>query len=150
MTNISIEALAREQLKAARHTGARRAADTVFGGHEKVLRQTVVGLLDGAKIGERVNLDEATIYVIEGRVQLWVGENCWEARPGSLLILPKERHQLIAIEDSALLITVAKLPAVTGDSSSSPETLPAPEPPLAEPTEPPLSSPVTSTEPATS
>ncbi|MDN5900137.1 MAG: LuxR family transcriptional regulator [Brachybacterium sp.] len=106
---ISIEALARQQIKAAYHAGGRRAAETVFGGHEKVLRQTVMGLLKGAEIGERGNLDEATIYVLEGRVQLWIGDDCWEARQGSLLILPEARHRLVAIMDSALLITVAKL-----------------------------------------
>src|SRR5699024_11549674 len=58
MTKISIEALARQQIKAAHHAGGRRAADTVFGGHEKVLRQTVIGLLEGAEIGERDNCDE--------------------------------------------------------------------------------------------
>ncbi|ATG52125.1 LuxR family transcriptional regulator [Brachybacterium vulturis] len=114
---ISIEALAREQIKAAQRAGGRRAAETVFGGHEKVLRQTVMGLLKDAEIGERENLDEATIYVLEGRVQLWVGDDCWEARQGSLLVLPQARHRLVAIMDSALLITVAKL-------STSPEEPP--------------------------
>lgn len=117
MTKISIEALARQQIKAAQHAGGRRAADTVFGGHEKVLRQTVIGLLEGAEIGERDNCDEATFYVLSGRVQLWIDDDCWEARPGSLLILPEARHRLIAIEDSALLLTVAKLPAINDEPS---------------------------------
>lgn len=127
MTKISIEALARQQIKAAHHAGGRRAADTVFGGHEKVLRQTVIGLLEGAEIGERDNCDEATIYVLSGRVQLWIGEDCWEARPGSLLILPEARHRLIAIEDSALLLTVAKLPAVEEQPPVLEETATTPE-----------------------
>lgn len=126
MTKISIEALARQQIKAARYSGGRRAGDTVFGGHEKVLRQTVIGLLEGAEIGERENCDEATIYVLSGRVQLWIGEDCWEARPGSLLILPEARHRLVAIEDSALLLTVAKLPAVGEKPSVSQEAHTAP------------------------
>lgn len=110
MQKISIEALARQQLKAAAGAAGSRAADTVFGGHEKVLRQTVVGLLQGARLGERENHDEATMYVLRGRVRLWAGQVSWEARTGDLLIVPDARHSLEAVEDSALLITIAKLP----------------------------------------
>ncbi|MHB1064147.1 MAG: cupin domain-containing protein [Georgenia sp.] len=110
MQKISIEALARQQLKAARDAAGTRAADTVFGGHEKVLRQTVVGLVQGTHLGERENHDDATIYVLSGRVRLWAGEVSWEARTGDLLIVPDARHSLEAVEDSALLITVAKRP----------------------------------------
>ena len=34
----------------------------------------------------------------------------WEGRNGDLLIVPKARHTLHAIEDSSVLLTVAKLP----------------------------------------
>lgn len=109
MRKISLEALARQQLKAARAAGGQRAADTVFGGHDKVLRQTVVGMLAGTWLGERENHDEATIYLLAGRVRLWAGQVSWEARIGNLLIVPDARHSLEALEDSALLITIAKL-----------------------------------------
>jgi len=82
----------------------------VFGGHEKVLRQTVVALRAGAQIAERENHDEATIFVLGGRVRLWSGEVEWLARSGHLLIVPNARHGLEALEDATLLITVAKLP----------------------------------------
>lgn len=109
MQKISLEALARQQLKAARDAGGQRAADTVVGGHEKVLRQTVVGLLSGNRLGERENHDEATMYVLCGRVRLCAGEVCWEGRTGDLLIVPDARHSLDALEDSAVLITIAKV-----------------------------------------
>lgn len=109
MQKISIEALARQQLKLARHSPSGRAADTVFGGHEKTLRQTVIGILQGTVLGEHDNFDESTIYVLQGRVRLRVGEVSWIARTGSLLIVPQSRHSLEAVEDSALLITIAKL-----------------------------------------
>lgn len=108
MTKVSIDALAREQLHAAGLAKSQRAADTVVGGHEKILRQTVVALLAGAKIGERENHDEATIYVMSGRVLLEAEGVSWRARTGSLLILPSGRHSLEALEDSTLLLTVAK------------------------------------------
>ena len=45
MQKISLDALARQQMKLAATAGGRHTADTVHGGHEKVLRQTVIGML---------------------------------------------------------------------------------------------------------
>ena len=108
MQKISIEALARQQLKAAADSTSGRAADTVFGGHEKIMRQTVIALLDGRSLSEHENPGEATIYVLSGRVQLRMDDVVWEGRTGDLLIVPDARHSLAAIEDSTVLMTVAK------------------------------------------
>lgn len=114
MQKISIEALARQQLHAAIGTGGRRAADTVYGGHEKSLRQTVIGILKGTNLGEHDNYDDATVYVLHGRVRLWVGEISWEGRTGDLLVVPDARHSFEILEDSALLMSVAKRPYPPG------------------------------------
>ena len=42
MEKLSLDAVAREQLAAADRAPSGRAAETVYGGHEKTLRQTVI------------------------------------------------------------------------------------------------------------
>jgi quercetin dioxygenase-like cupin family protein len=50
------------------------------------------------------------VHVLHGRVRLTAGELSWEGRQGDLIIVPDSRHSLEALEDSAVLLTVAKLP----------------------------------------
>ncbi len=109
MEKKSLTALARQQLKIAAQASSGRSADTVYGGHEHVLRQTVVGLTAGHRLDEHDNPGEATIHVLVGRVRLVAGDESWEGSPGDLLIVPDARHSMDAIEDSAVLLTVAKL-----------------------------------------
>lgn len=110
MQKISLAALARQQLDRAATAGGRHTAATVYGGHEKVLRQTVIGLRQGAHLTEHENPGEATIHVLQGRVRMIAGEQSWEARTADLLIVPDARHSLEALQDSVVLLTVAKLP----------------------------------------
>ncbi|PYE12736.1 quercetin dioxygenase-like cupin family protein [Williamsia limnetica] len=106
----SLEALAREQLEKATSATSGRAAHTVYGGHEHVLRQTLIALTAGQELSEHENPGEATVQVLFGRVQLRAGPDSWEGRRGDLLIVPQLPHSLESIEDSVVLMTVAKLP----------------------------------------
>jgi quercetin dioxygenase-like cupin family protein len=45
-----------------------------------------------------------------GRVRLEAGQDSWEGRQGDLLVVPAAPHSLRALADSAVLLTVAKLP----------------------------------------
>ncbi|NUO92819.1 MAG: cupin domain-containing protein [Dermatophilaceae bacterium] len=109
MEKSSLTALARELLEHATHASSGRAADTVYGGHEHVLRQTVVALAAGQSMTEHENPGEATLQVLRGRVRISAGDVDWEGAPGDLLVVPQARHSLAALEDSAVLLTVAKL-----------------------------------------
>jgi quercetin dioxygenase-like cupin family protein len=108
MQKMSLQALARELLERARGGASGRAAETVVGGHERVLRQTMIGMLRGVTLGEHESPGEATVHVLAGRVRLKAGPNAWEGREGDLLVVPGSAHDLEAIEDSAVLLTVAK------------------------------------------
>lgn len=108
MNKSSLTALVRQQLKTALEASSGRSAHTVYGGHEHVLRQTVVALAAGRKLDDHDNPGEATLYVLHGRVNLRSGDDSWEGSPGDLLIIPDARHSLEALENSAVLLTVAK------------------------------------------
>lgn len=110
MRKICLDALAREQLKRAASGSAGRSATTVYGGHEQVLRQTLVALLAGTSLTEHESPGEATLIVLRGRVRLHAGDDTWEGRTGDLLLIPPVRHSLDAVEDSAVILTVAKQP----------------------------------------
>ena len=98
-------ARARQQLAAARQSAASRAAETVVGGHEHALRQTILALLTGATLAEHDNPGEATLYVISGRITLAADGDSWQARTGDMLVIPSARHTVRAEEDSTLLLT---------------------------------------------
>ena len=108
MQKISLEALARQQMKLAASAGGQHTADTVYGGHEKVLRQTLIGMIAGASLAEHENPGEATVLILHGRVRLSTANSFWDAARGDLLIMPEGRHSLDALENSAVLLTVAK------------------------------------------
>ena len=105
MQKHSLDALAREQLEEAGRAPAARAARTVVGGNERVMRQTLVALKGGADLDEHENPGEATLYVVKGRVELRAAGDRWEARTGDLVEIPQARHSVHAVEDSAFLLT---------------------------------------------
>lgn len=108
MQKFSLDALAREQLERARASSAGRSAETVYGGHERTLRHTVLALTSGTTLAEHESPGESTAHVLVGRVRLSAGEDSWEGRRGDLIIVPATRHDLHALEDAVVLLTVAK------------------------------------------
>ncbi|EUA34653.1 hypothetical protein I552_5442 [Mycobacterium xenopi 3993] len=48
--------------------------------------------------------------MLTGRVRLTAGGSEWIGRTGDLLVIPDVKHGLDALEDSAILLTVAKKP----------------------------------------
>lgn len=105
---MSLDALAREHADRAGTDSTGRSATTVYGGHERVLRQTVIALAAGRSMSEHENPGEATMIVLQGRVRLLSDGDVWDGRSGDFLVIPEARHSLEAVEDTVLLLTVAK------------------------------------------
>ena len=108
MEKFSLDALAKDQLERAAAGSAGRSATTVYGGHEHGLRQTLVALTAGSVLAEHESPGEATLIVLRGRVRLQAGETSWDGRTGDLLVIPRTRHSLEALADSAVILTVAR------------------------------------------
>lgn len=109
MHTVSLTELARQHLDIARGASSGRSGYTVVGGHEHVLRQTMIALRAGAELDEHENPGEATLQVLVGSVTLVAGETRWSGSSGDLMFIPDARHSLEAVEDSVVLLTVAKL-----------------------------------------
>ena len=108
MEKFSLDAIAREQARRAASAPAGRSAETVYGGHEHALRQTVLAMTAGTSLTEHESPGEATVQVLRGRVRLTAGQVAWEGRDGDFLVVPQARHALQAVEAAVVLLTVSK------------------------------------------
>lgn len=108
MEKISLTALAREHLETARAASSGRSSHTVYGGHEHSLRQTLIALTAGSELDEHESPGEATLHVLHGRVKVTNAQSHWDGSPGDHIVVPQSRHGLRAVEDSVVLLTVAK------------------------------------------
>ncbi|GAB2619561.1 cupin domain-containing protein [Pseudactinotalea suaedae] len=107
MDAFDLTALAHDMIDEARASTARRSGRTIHGGRDHHLRQTMVALAEGGELAEHESPGEATLQVLVGRVVLTGGEVTWESGPGGYLVIPPVRHRLDALEDAAVLLTVA-------------------------------------------
>jgi quercetin dioxygenase-like cupin family protein len=103
----SLTALASQQLHEARSASAGRSAVTVHGGREHHLRQTLIALTAGTRLGEHESPGEATLQVLEGEVTLHAEGEAHELRAGEHGVIPPSRHDLVAGTDAVVLLTVA-------------------------------------------
>lgn len=106
MQGLSLDELADEHLAVARGHHSGRSAVTVHGGREHHLRQTLIALAGGHALGEHESPGEATLQVLRGRVRLRADGEDWDGGPGGFLLIPPARHDLAALEDAVVLLTV--------------------------------------------
>ena len=108
METMSLAGLTEQHLAIAQQAGNGRSAHTIYGGHTRNLRQTLIALAGGQRLDEHENPGEATLQVLHGQVRLLAGADEQSGSTGDLLVIPDSRHSLEAIHDSVFLLTVAK------------------------------------------
>jgi len=96
-------------LDEARAHSARRAARTLYGGSGHALRQTAIALLAGSTLSDHENPGEATLQVLVGQVRLSWSDGAVDLDAGGHVVIPQERHGLLAVTDSVVLLTAAKV-----------------------------------------
>lgn len=108
MEPISLTALAQEHMDLARAASSGRSAHTLFGGHDRRLRQALIAIVAGRRLAEHESPGEATLQVLAGVVRLTTATASCELSAGDWMVIPDERHGLHAREDCAVLLTVSQ------------------------------------------
>ncbi|HEX2177792.1 MAG TPA: cupin domain-containing protein [Nocardioidaceae bacterium] len=104
MALTTLHTIGEEQLERARGASNGRASTTVH--HGSRLRQTLVALTAGTRLGEHASPGDATVLCLRGHVVLNVGDRGVDIPEGALADVPPQRHDLVAKEDSLVVLTV--------------------------------------------
>ncbi len=102
-------------LAAARETSSGRAtqifrAEPAEPNGKGILHQVVLALAQGRELSRHGNPGEALLLVLRGQVRLATDSESWELGPWQQVSIPQEPHELTALEDSVVMLTMAKLP----------------------------------------
>lgn len=106
-TAIDLTEVAERLLETASESTDGRSSVSLHAGESAVLRQTLVGILAGQTMTMGHPPDEGSILVVDGRIMVEDAERMIELDMDELLILPATTLVVTAVEDSALLLTVA-------------------------------------------
>jgi quercetin dioxygenase-like cupin family protein len=116
-TVTSLPALADELLGLAREKSSGRAGRPFHGapapdgrGHapDGILTQIVLALTEGSSLSDHENPGEATLQVLRGRVRMNAASASFELSEGDHLVIPQERHDLVALQDAVIVLTIAR------------------------------------------
>ena len=94
--------IALQHLNEARHAPHGRSAEQLL--HERVLRQTLLALKEGAELAEHNAPYAASLQVLHGRIRVSSSEDL-VLEAGQLHVIPVERHSVEALEDSVFILT---------------------------------------------
>lgn len=94
--------VAQAHLTAALASPHGRSAELLL--HDGVLRQTVIALRAGTELSEHNSPQAASLHLLTGRLRV-SGLEETEVAAGSLVLLTHARHSVLALADSALLLT---------------------------------------------
>lgn len=104
MAEMTLESVGTDQLDAARQSSNGRASRTLHSGTR--LRQTLIALTAGTRLNEHQSPGDATVLCLHGQVTLHSGERSVTVPEGTLVDVPPQRHDLVADQDSVVMLTV--------------------------------------------
>lgn len=104
MAEMTLESIGTHQLDAARNSSNGRSSKTLHSGAR--LRQTLIALKAGTRCHEHQSEGDATILCLRGAVTLHATQRTISVPEGALVDVPPQRHDLVADEDSLVILTV--------------------------------------------
>lgn len=104
---VDLMALGNEVLAQASELQTGRSARTLTPGAGARLKQTLLALTEGAELQEHRAPGAATIQVLRGEVRMQAQATTLELSAGQWALIPDELHDLRALSDATLLLTVA-------------------------------------------
>ncbi|WP_166353812.1 cupin domain-containing protein [Phytoactinopolyspora limicola] len=104
MAAMTLESVGADQLDVARRSSNGRASKTLHSGTR--LRQTLMALVAGTRLDEHQSPGDATVLCLSGQVTLHASDRSVVVPAGSLVDVPPQRHDLVADEDSLVILTV--------------------------------------------
>lgn len=108
MSPINLHTLAQTLIDEARSHSSGRQATTFHGSPGGSLSQIVLALVKGRALSEHENPGQATLQVISGRVTISTSAQTYAMDAGDFMVIPLERHDLVAVEDAVVVLTVVK------------------------------------------
>ena len=105
---VDLEVVADEMLERARGSGSGRVTRLFRAVPGGSLSQVLLVLLEGRELSEHENPGQALLHTLRGRTVLVAGDRRWELSAHSHIVIPPERHSLVALEDSVSLLTVVR------------------------------------------
>ena len=97
-------------LDSAREQSSGRATQVFKAEGDGILSNVVIALTEGNGLSQHSNPGEALLTVLQGRVRLSTDTAAWELGQWEQVSIPQALHELIALADSVVILTIAKLP----------------------------------------
>lgn len=106
--SVNLKVLTEELLEKAAAVESGRATHVFRAVPGGSLSQVMLVLKDGKELSEHENPGEALLHVLSGKVRLTAGEDSLDLSADEHAVVPQQRHGLLALEDSAVLLTVVR------------------------------------------